>query len=281
MATMVAAGLWVTTPAAHAEEEAGPNTGKISLSAGVDFTTAYFFRGIVQEDQGLITQPWVDIGVALSDNLSLNFGLWNSMHDRQTGATSNFSGPDWWYEADLYVSLVCSHVENMEFGLTYTNYSSPNDAFGTISEFAVSASYDDSDGLGLSPSVTVAIETDGQADGGSNEGIYLEVGIAPSMTLVESQDSPITMTIPVTVGLSLGDYYEDPLSAGAADDSNLGYIDVGVDFSMPISCIPADYGSWEASLGVHYLRLTESTENLNASRKQDEVILSFGISMGY
>lgn len=91
----------------------------------------------------------------------------------------------------------------------------------------------------------------------------------------------MTLSIPITVGLSLGDYYEDPTSTGGDDDSTFGYLDIGVAFSMPISCIPSDYGQWELSGGLHYLLLTESTEAINEHADGDEIIATIGISMGY
>ena len=284
-----------TTSAIHAQDDASPNQGKVSFSAGLDITSAYFFRGIIQEDQGLITQTWLDATFSLNDTVDLTIGIWNSMHDRQTGfdagaaeGFSNGAGPEWWYEADLYLGLSKAVSENCSLGLTYTAYTSPNDAFGTVHELAFSGSHDDSgawggtclEGSGLQPSVTIALELDGQADGGSNEGIYVEIGIEPSFTLVDNQDQPVTLAIPVTVGLSLGDYYEDPASPGASDDSHFGYLDIGAVLSTPLN-IPADYGQWEASLGLHYLFLSESTENANANGGDSEFILSMGISMGY
>jgi len=278
------------TPPVQAQDDAGPNQGKVSFSTGLEITNAYFFRGILQEDQGLITQTWLDATFNLSDTVDLTIGIWNSMHDMKTGSTrTDATGADWWYEADLYLGLSVAVAENCSLGLTYTAYTSPNNAFGTIHELAVSGSHDDSgawdgtclEGSGLQPSVTIAFELDGQADGGSNEGIYLGIGIEPSFTLIDNQDQPVTLSIPVTVGLSLGDYYEDPLSPGGSDDSNFGYLDIGAVLSTPINAIPADYGQWEASLGLHYLLLSESTENANANGDDSEFILSFGISMGY
>ncbi len=281
------------TPAALAEgEDAAPNHGKVSMGAGVDFASHYFFRGIIQEDQGIIIQPWLEGSASIGEHASLTFGIWNSFHDvktlRDTGAGSDGAGPDSWYEADLYIGLSCAAVENVDLALTYTAYTSPNDAFSTVQELAFSASYDDTSmwedtpiASGLQPSVTVAIELDGQADGGSNEGIYLELAISPSFTVIESEDYPVTLSVPVTVGLSLGDYYEDPTSAGAADDSNFGYLDIGLVLSTPLSAMPADYGSWELSAGVHYLLLNESTEALNQKAKGDEIYFTLGVSMGY
>src|SRR5687768_14677751 len=65
-------------------EPSGPNAGKLSVSAGIDFTTAYFFRGYNQEDQGLIAQPYANIYAKLIANEDLTatayVGTWNSLH---------------------------------------------------------------------------------------------------------------------------------------------------------------------------------------------------------
>jgi len=45
---------------AMAQEEAvGPNAGATTLSVGFEITKQYMFRGIYQEDQGFIIQPWL------------------------------------------------------------------------------------------------------------------------------------------------------------------------------------------------------------------------------
>jgi hypothetical protein len=49
-----------------ASASAAPNTGKFSISGGVDITTAYFFRGILQERDGFIIQPYGELGWALT-----------------------------------------------------------------------------------------------------------------------------------------------------------------------------------------------------------------------
>jgi hypothetical protein len=45
-----------------------PNTGRLSISAGVDSTSAYFFRGIKQETEDLILQPYGELSVKLLEN---------------------------------------------------------------------------------------------------------------------------------------------------------------------------------------------------------------------
>jgi hypothetical protein len=95
-----------------AEEAKGPNTGRLSISAGVDWTSAYFFRGIKQETEDLILQPYGELSIKLVDQagaltaLSLTGGFWNSLHTGPTGSDSlTASDPEVWYEFDGYVQL--------------------------------------------------------------------------------------------------------------------------------------------------------------------------------
>ena len=56
LAAATAAPAQTPAPAPPAPE-AKPNTGRVSLSAGIDWTTDYYFRGILQEDDDYIFQP--------------------------------------------------------------------------------------------------------------------------------------------------------------------------------------------------------------------------------
>src|SRR5512147_1578110 len=68
------------------EEEApvGPNRGRLSFSLTNDFTTAYFFRGILQERNGFIWQPSAELtfnlwkGDGPLHSVALGMGIWNS-----------------------------------------------------------------------------------------------------------------------------------------------------------------------------------------------------------
>src|SRR5688500_1834179 len=52
----------VTTTQAAPE---APVAKRVTTTAGFDFASAYMFRGIYQEDQGVIIPPFVDVGVQL------------------------------------------------------------------------------------------------------------------------------------------------------------------------------------------------------------------------
>ena len=77
-----------TPPAAPAG-----NTGAIKLTAGLDFPSTYYFRGIKQEvDPKLTMWPYGDVGITLASDdsglksVALNFGVWNSLHTGTSGS---------------------------------------------------------------------------------------------------------------------------------------------------------------------------------------------------
>lgn len=296
------AGLGAMPMVARAEEapEVEPvNKGRVSLSAGFDITTAYYFRGIPQENQGFIFQPYAGIGFKLYEgaegaalnSLTFNLATWNSLHSGPSGTDGSNGSPEAWYESDFIAGLSATVFDKWTTSFSYTAYMGPNDVFNTIEEVSLGLAYNDSELLGkfaLYPRILVAFETDDEADGGNSalgtsgtsEGIYLEIGVAPSLTLIESKDFPITLTVPVTVGLSLDDYYED----GNGGDNTFGYVDIGLDFSMPLSFIPADFGAWTLKAGPHWVYIGQNCQDITTGVNggdDNEIYGKIGISMSY
>jgi hypothetical protein len=288
-ATWLLAG--VAAGPADAAEEPAPNTGRLSLSAGVDFPTDYYFRGIVQETEDYIIQPYAELTIKLFESktpltaLALTLGTWNSLHGGPTGLRgSDESGvhdPEIWYESDFYAKLSFMLFEDLTAGVIYTAYMSPNGKFSTVEEVAFSLAYADSKLLGpfaLNPSVLLAIETSGQADAGRDEGVYLQLGLAPGYTFNAGGTYPVALTFPLVVGLSLDDYYERVGVGG--DDDTYGYFSGGVGVSVPLAFIPRAFGTWQAKASVNVLHLGD---NLRAANRDDdlEIVGSFGIALTY
>lgn len=267
--------------------QAQPNTGKVSINAGVDLPTAYYFRGILQEDGGFIAQPHGDLGFNLYESdgpfssATATLGIWNSFHTGDTGTGGDSAeDPRSWYEADLYGKLGFGFMKMISMEVAYIDYTSPNGSFADVQEIDLSFGFDDSKWMGdfaLNPSLTIAFELDGQADGGRNEGVYLQLGVAPSYKIVKDDTYPLTLSIPLTLGLSLSDYYEDPETG---DDSTFGFFDAGVSLSMPLGFMPAAYGSWEIYAAAHFLFLGDTTEKINDG-DSFKAYGMFGVSMSF
>jgi hypothetical protein len=280
-------------PFAAQAQEASPNQGKISFSGGVDYTTEYWFRGIAQENQGIIAQPYANVGVTLFEGedfgVDATFGTWNSWHwSNPTSAGDD----DFWFESDLSAGLNFDLPANFAGSVTYIYLGAPGGGGAFAQEVDFGLSYDDSEWWGgnfsISPSATLAVETEAGSDGlgaNGNTGTYLGLGVTPSFAVNPDSAKPITLSVPVTVGLNVSDYYET--ATGVDDDETYGFTDVGLEASGPLTG-QTDYGQWSWSAGVHYIHLGDSAQEIGSadfgtiSASDDgSVYFNAGISMTY
>lgn len=253
-----------------------PNPGNLTLTGGIDFLNAYLFRGIPQDDTGVVMWPYGDLGIALHSgdgvfkSVGVNVGLWNSLHTGDAGS----DGPSGklWYESDFYATFGLGFGRGTSLGVTYTAYTSPNASFNTVREVSFKFALDDSGPLGRmasKPYVIVARELDGQADGGAEEGTYLELGASPGFPV-----SGFAVNVPLRAGLSLGDYYE-----GVNGDERFGFFSVAGLVTVPLSSTPTRVGSWNIHGGVEYVRLGD--RNAEILGDTSKVIGSIGIGLSY
>lgn len=262
--------LTLGTGTARAQDD--PNPGAITLTTGVDFPSVYFFRGIRQEaDPSLTLFAFGDVGITLTDRASINFGLWNSLHTGSSGTGSSDPDKKSHYEEDFYVMVNLGLGSGVTLSPFFTSYTSPNGSFGTVNEFAFKLAH----ASRFAPYGLVAFEMSGQADGGSDEGTYGEIGIAPSWPL---GGGGATIGIPVKLGFSLKDYYQD-LTTG--EDNTFGYFDIGALFTVPFTTAPTRFGSWNIHGGVNFLVLGDGTKQFNNDADSKQVIGSIGIGMSY
>jgi hypothetical protein len=268
-------------------EDKGPNTGRVSLNLGIDYTTDYYFRGILQSDDGWILQPYMDVTVKLLENqgpltaLGLTVGLWNSLHGGPSGIEGGGASqdPKMWYEADFYTKVGATLFEDLSAAIIYTAYMSPNDRFQTVQELAFSFGYNDAKLLGpfaLNPSALLAFELKGQADAGRHRGVYLQLGIAPGVTVFDKTQYPVSLSVPLAVGLSLSEYYE----FGTGEDDTFGFFTGGLAASVPLKFIPAAFGNWQAKASVMVLQLGDNLKGFN-NGDSTEFIGTFGLAMSY
>ena len=284
----------LAAPARAQTAAADPNPGNLTFIGNTDFTNAYMFRGIRQDDTRIIVQPSAELDIALHTadkgvkSASLNVGTWNSLHTGDAGLRSATSGlgcacGKLWYESDFYATLALG-FSGGGLGVTYTAYTSPNAGFNNVKEIMFKVSGDDSAALkkaAMHPYAILAFEFDAanghQADGGSTAGKYLELGVAPGYSGAKAG-----LAVPIKVGLSVGDYYE--LNTGTAArpvfvDNKFGYFSIAGIATVPIKGTTS-YGAWNVHVGVEFQKLGDTTKAFNNGDGQ-KVIGSAGIGVTY
>lgn len=283
----VAGAVWSDEPllqgGTQQPELEAPSGQRFSLTFDLTVTNQYFFRGILQESGGFILQPGMTIDALLHDgekfDLFGTFGVWASAHDRATGSMTTDRVVSKFYEFDAFIGFR-AEIDRFAFGVDYIWYTSPNDAFETLEEVAFTLSFDDSDllfdGFAFSPTLTIAVETDGQADGGSDNGVFLGFEIAPSWSLGKHFDTEVSIGVPVRTGFSLSNYYEDPNSG---DDKFFGFLSIGLALELDIPQ-PKGFGDWKLFAGIDYLLLGDSTRRFN-NNGNAEWILHAGVSVSF
>lgn len=260
--------------AAIAQEEQPPDLVVVAddddsglwLELGVDVVSAYWWRGYLWEDSGLIAQPHLEFGFPIGElgdddsavAVDAYFGLWNSLHSKKTDST----GVGWeaWYEADLYAGLTFG-LGDVELSFEYLAYIYPNNSdFDPVHEFGVVLEYDTEDGsiaerfLG-DPSLSLYFEIE-RSNVGDDEGAFLGLNFGPSFEL---NDDGVTLSAPMELGFSLDNYYTD--SAGS--DEAFGYFSVGADLEFPLPS--AEGVEWTLNTGVTFIVLGDNARNANGT----------------
>ena len=159
------------TPALTAQAAAPapepPSRDGHRCTVGADIPSVYFFRGYRQEsDPNFTFQPFVDVGVAASDKVSLNVGLWNSLH---TGSLNDAIGSGY-YETDFYAAATRQAASRRP--TPPTPYPKIDDS--TIHELMLSASARRHAGA-----VGRRWPSSSTRPAGVDKGVYLELGIDP------------------------------------------------------------------------------------------------------
>jgi hypothetical protein len=272
-----AMALGVTTGAAFAQTAApaaaDPNTGALTFTGGLDVPTKYVFRGIVQEaDSKLTLFPYGDLGIALFSgegavkSASVNVGVWNALLTGSSG--SDGFTEKLHYEEDFYTTFSLGFGGGVGLATTWTAYTSPNGMFNTVQELAFKVTK----AHWLNPYGTIAFELDGQADGGDNEGVYLELGAAPAWPLAGGK---ATIGVPVKFGFSLSDYYEL-----LGEDHKFGYFQGGALLTLPLSDGSSKFGAWNLHGGVDFYAFGDTTKFFN-NGDGGKVVASFGVGVVY
>ena len=253
-----------------------------SLQLNLDVTNAYFYHGIVQEDSGLIAQPAAKVTMNIHDSsefkLDLILATWNSFQSQKTNAGVQGDFTPYWYESDLITGFAITSGA-VSLTTTYVFLTSPSDAYQTVQELDFNLAYDDTALLGahaLHPYALLGIETGANASDGADSptGVYLELGVAPGFWF-DAGNTPIAITFPVALGLSLKDYYEN----AAGENDVFGFVQVGVKASIPLP-IAERYGKWSLNAGLAGMYLGDNTSEYDGGQRE-QFIASVGLQLTF
>lgn len=272
-ALMSAAIVSLAARSVAAQGASAPDTGRISVAAGMDVPSVYFFRGIRQEqDPELTLWPSGLVGLRLYSGqgrvrrASASVSAWNTLH---TGSSGSGGGSgQMYYEADFSGTASLAFARGVNLGATFVAYTTPNESFRRVRELSLTASTAGR----VAPYGIIAFELSGQADGGLNEGTYLELGVGPNWSFSTRN---ATLTIPLKVGLSLHDFYE-----GRTGDETFGFAGGGAHVTLPLNRRQGRLGSWNIHGGVDVLMLGETTKALNNGDAAQIVVVG-GVGLTY
>jgi hypothetical protein len=252
----------------------------ITGDLGVNFVSEYISRGVIQEKQGVIAQPYADLffsvyeGTGVIDKVTLNLGVWGSFHSNHPFAKQG-SDVSSWYEADYIPGVSVTFLKNWTATVSYAEFFSPSAAWDASRNITVNLAYNDADLLGafaLHPHVAYLRELQGSAPYGGEyngqsicgHGNYYEIGIAPALPAC----GPVTVSFPINAGFGSNDFY--------LDNKGFGYFSGGVNASVALGFIPSSLGSWSANAGVTYMRLNDTNADF-AGTGADRFIWQGGI----
>lgn len=277
-------GLMVTFVAAaapvSAQQGSNAESGAVDIAASIDFVNQYVFRGVRQNADGMAMWPAIGVGMTVHSGdgalrrVRVGGGFLSSLHTGDTGS----GGPTGkaWYESRMSGSVSFHFAGDVSLETSYTAFTSPNDMFTSVNEVSVKGAIDRRRmfGVAFDPYALAAFELgadpgEGQLDGGRRAGKYLEVGIEPTYPI-----GRITLTTPVAVGLSIGNYYEI-----AMRDHAFGFTTVAGVVTVPLRRSPA-FGSLNVRGSVQYGVLGTTTKAFNGG-DPSFVVASIGLALSH
>jgi len=251
-------------PAAQQEPVVeNPNTGAIKLDISVDWVSEYVWRGMLRKNEGLIFQPGATVTAKLYEsedilrNLDVFASIWNSIHSDSTPGT-NSNKP--WFQTNYVAGASAGLPANLSLDTFLVFYTFPNGSIEPVSELDLQLNYDDAQvmedaGLfALNPYVLYAIELE---DSNGGEGQYLEFGVKPSVVVLESEDYPVSLAVPIRTGLGLSHYY--------GGETVWGNSSIGVEVSVPLAMVPVEYGAWKVVAGIDCIAASNDAQEAAAA----------------
>ena len=255
-----------------------PETPNIHGFVNVPFKTAYITpRGLVVENQGLVIQPIGGLVIPIDSTFTVIGGVWNSINTHQDDPSVGA-----YNEIDPFITLDAK-LGDFDLSATYVAFISPAGNFETEhnAEFALKYSDKWFKDFAINPYAKFFWAISGDSTvvtGRKGDTFDVELGVAPSYTFLKETEYPITVTVPTFITVGPENFW--------GGDQNFGVFNTSVNFTVPLSFIPAKYGHWHAGVGVSYYylindELVNAADILGCNRDRNRLVGSCEIGFNF
>jgi hypothetical protein len=269
---------------------AAPTPSLITGDFGVTILNQYNSRGFDVVDRGVQSQPYADLyfdayeGDGFLTSIKPTIGLWSNIESQVPssagglGAVGLNTSTKYWEEFDWTPGVAFVFAKKWTLTETYLEFDGPNGvqqktarSLNSTIAFDDSNLIDKSGNFSFQPHFTFLTGLGGQSGAGlSRYGNYFEIGISPTYTILKKFDYPLTLGLPVTVGLGDDRFY--------GPNKVYGYSSVALTVATPLAFIPAGFGSWTGTASVKYLNQGTGVAYVNPeSTNPNQFIAGFSI----
>ncbi|MFA9479447.1 hypothetical protein ACERK3_14250 [Phycisphaerales bacterium AB-hyl4] len=242
LATAITGGAAATAVAQDDPGIAVPDGLRVSGALGTEVSSHFISYGTDVWGAG---SSWSRPSVFAFSEVSIDFdyfdvttGVWFDIRESDRGP---LGGPI--NEVDWYLGIG-KNIDRFRVDLVYQAWFYTDE--GTEEVFDVVLGFDDSDllfeGFAFNPSLIAHTRLHGP-DPDFTGGTVFVFGIEPEYTVMPDGDFPVTFSLPAEVAFGIDGFYAD---------NGFGYAALGVSAGMPLTFIPADYGSWSLGANLTY-----------------------------
>jgi hypothetical protein len=254
-----------------------------TISITVDYLSQYIYRGYTAVPSGWILQPGIDLSYTIHDRDGLTItphvaGWFNFTEDKGPDSPSHFA------EADLFAGFAVAW-RSWEFSANYNFQGYPSrygiaEGSGQVQEVEFVLGYDDEplwpDGglvTAFYPYVGYFHEVQDRNDGDLNATV--ELGLEPTLRDFDVAGRSVTLSFPLTVGLSTDSYYTD------ADGHNerLGYWLAGVKATVALTDDGSAAGAWSLVGEIDYVRMESASTIEDNGGDRDDFVFRLGLAV--
>lgn len=255
----------------------------------LDLKSDYISYGVVIQDQGATIQSLLSLRYSLFDKVL--DGQPESFVNNITGFIStwadfstdkNLSSPNSSYrnftELDLITGVSFTFADRYNITTLATAYNSPAGAYGQGAYLKAELSYNDRGLIGknfaLLPQLTLLYTIPWDSNLGLNpDALLVEPGITPSYTFGADTTFPVTLGLPMRVGLGNKFY----------DGETYGFFSIGPQVTLPINALSKDNVRTFVTLGYTYINLGSTATDfiLNSDNGSNKHLFNLGVGVTF